>query len=254
VHHTHSPSTLPELGKKRAYQAHRAGVAERCEEVAVPKTMAVALALITSEEQRLNALARLSLKTAKPPEAQPLDRLQTGPGLGNILRLVWLDAMHQLERLPRGQDCAAYGRLVKCANASGGKRLGTSGTTMGHAHLPGAFSEAATLCLRGHEPGPKSLARVEKKPDTGQARRIFAHPLARAGDGRLKRHTALALAQCLCPSGRRAREPGAALDTAGRRLHPTARKPQMAASSHAAVRLGPLALRPALCLDTRSGS
>src|SRR4030095_6963342 len=125
---------------------------------------------------------------------------------------------------------------------------------MGHAHLPGAFAEAATLFLRGPAPGPKSLARVEHKPATGQALRLFAHQRARAVSCRLKRHTACALEPCLGPSGRSAREPGAALDPAGMRLPPTAMQPQRAASAHAAVRLGPLSRRPALCLDSRSGS
>ena len=51
---------------------------------------------------------------------------------------------------------------------------------MGHAHLKWALSEAAVLFLRHHEPGPKLLARLEKKPDKGNALRILAHTLGRA--------------------------------------------------------------------------
>jgi len=48
VHHTHSQYHLPAIGKKIAYTANRAGVAERCAAPAVPKSIAVDRALITS--------------------------------------------------------------------------------------------------------------------------------------------------------------------------------------------------------------
>jgi hypothetical protein len=41
--------------------------------------------------------------------------------------------------------------------------LGTSGQKIGQAPLKGAFSEAATLFLRGNEPGQNYLARLEKQ-------------------------------------------------------------------------------------------
>jgi hypothetical protein len=174
--------------------------------------------------------------------------------MGTILSLVLLYDRHQSDRFPGGQDGASSCRRVKGAKASGGTRVGPAGNQMGNAHLPWAFSAAAPLCLRGNEPGQKSLARVEKKPDKGNALRILAPKLARAVDGMLKRNTAVDLAPCLRPSGSRAGEPGAALATEGMRLPRTEVKPMMAASWHAEVRLGPLSLRPALCLDARSGS
>ena len=171
VHNTNRPDNLPEIGKKIAYKAKRAGGAERFEEVAVPKPMEVDLDLITSAEQRLNALELFILKTAQQHEAQPLSLLQTVPGIGQILSLVWLYEMHQMDRLPRVQDFASSCRLGKCAKAAGGKRWGTSGNKRGNAHRTWAFSEAATLFLRGHEPGQKYLARLEKKHAKGKALR-----------------------------------------------------------------------------------
>ena len=44
-HHTHSPYNLPAVGNKIADKANRDGVAERCPEPAVPKSVDVALAL-----------------------------------------------------------------------------------------------------------------------------------------------------------------------------------------------------------------
>jgi transposase len=118
-------------------------------------------------------------------------------GIGKLLSRVWLYDIHQIDRFPPVQDVASYGRLVQGAKEAGGKRLGTSGHKMGNAHLTWAFSEAATLFLRGHEPGQQYLARLERKPDQGKALSILAHTRARAASCRLKRQTAFALEPCL---------------------------------------------------------
>ena len=246
VQNTNSQYNLPEIGKKIAYKANREGVAERFEDPAVHKTIEVDLALITYYDQMLSDLELFILKTAKQHDAQTLYLLQTVPGIGKILSLVLLYEIHQIDRFPRVQDFASYCRLIKCAKESGGKRLGTSGNKIGNAHRKWAFSEAATLFLRGNEPGQKLLARLEKKHGKGKALSILAHKLARAVYFMLKRQTAFDLEPCLRPSGSRASEPDAALDTTGMRLPRTDVKPLMAASWNAAVRLGPLSLRPAL--------
>jgi len=130
------------------------------------------------------------LNTAKPHDAQPLSLLQTIPGLGKILSLVLLYAMHQIDRFPSVQAFASYCRLVKCRKASGGTRLGTSGTKIGHAPLQWAFAEAAPLFLRNHPQGQKLLSRLEQKHAKGKALSILAHTLGRAVSDRLKRTTA----------------------------------------------------------------
>jgi transposase len=198
VQHTNSQYNLPEIGQKIAYKANREGVAERFDDPAVQKTIAIDLERITYYDQRLSDLELFILKTAKHHDAQTLYLLQTVPGLGNILSLVLLYEIHQIDRFPRVQDFASYGRLVKCAKESGGKCLGTSGNTIGNAHLKWAFSEAATLFLRGNEPGQKYLARWEKKHDKGKALSILAHKLARAVYVMLKRQTAFDLEPFLC--------------------------------------------------------
>jgi transposase len=87
----------------------------------------------------------------------------------------------------RHEDFVSYGRLVKCARESAGKRYGTSGATIGHAHLKWAFSEAAVLFLRDHPTAQKYLARLEKKHEKGKALTILAQKLARAVYDMLKR-------------------------------------------------------------------
>jgi transposase len=130
------------------------------------------------------------------------------PGIGKLLSLVLLYAIHQIARFPSVQDCASYCRLVQCAQEAGGKRLGTSGKKIGNAHLTWALSAAAALLLRNNEAGHKYLASLAKKHDKGQALTILAHKLARAVYYRRKRKTAFAIDRCLRTSGSRASEPG----------------------------------------------
>jgi transposase len=190
VQQTNSQYNLPESGKTIAYKANRDGVAERFPDPAVQKSIEVDLALIDYYDCLLNDLARHIVKTAKAHAANTVYRLQSVPGIGKILSLVLLDEIHDIRRFPRVQDFASYGRLVKCAKESAGKRYGTSGTKIGNAYLKWAFSEAAVLFLRANPAGQKDLARLEKKHGKGKALTVLAHKLARAVYDRLKRDTA----------------------------------------------------------------
>jgi transposase len=150
---------VPEIGKKIASKATRDGVAERFSAPAVPKSLAVDLALSDYDDQLLRDLELAMVTTAKQHNANTLSLLQTVPGIGTILTLVLLSAMHALARFPRVQEFVSSCRLVTCAKESAGKHDGTSGTKRGHASLTWAFSEAAVLCLRNHPASHKSLAR-----------------------------------------------------------------------------------------------
>jgi transposase len=119
------------------------------------------------------------------------------PGIGKILSLVLLSAIHDIDRCASVQDVVSYGRLVKCAKESAGKRWGTSGTKIGTVHLTWALSAAATLFLRTNAAAQRSLARREKQHGKGKALTILAHKLARAVYYMLKRHTAFAMERCL---------------------------------------------------------
>ena len=180
VHNTNSQYHLPEIGKKIAYKANREGGAERFDDAAVQKNIEVDLALITYDDELLRDLELYLVKTAKQHDAHTLYVLQTVPGIGKMLSLVWLYDIHRLDRFPSVQECASSCRLVKGSKESGGKRVGTSGNQIGNAHLTWAFGEAAALCLRNHEAGQKYVARLEKKHDQGQALSLLAPKLARA--------------------------------------------------------------------------
>jgi hypothetical protein len=175
------------------------------------------------------------------------------PGIGTILSLVLLYDMHDMDRFPTVQDVVSSCRLVTCAKASAGKRLGTSGKKIGNAHLTWAFSEAAALFLRNNPAGQKYLARLEKKHDKGQALPILAHKLARAVYDLLKRHTAFALDQFLQSEGSRVGEPDASLDTQGMSLHRAYVTSGVTASLNAKVRIGLVSQSPRLGLDIHSG-
>jgi transposase len=169
IQHTHSQYNLLEIGKTLAYQANRHGVAERFSAPAVHKRIDVDLALIGSSDPLLNDVERTMVHTAKPHDAPTLHRRQSVPGIGTILSLVMLDALHAMARFPRGQDFVSYGRFVTCATEAAGKCYGTAGPTIGTASLKWAFSEAAVLFLRDNPAGQKYLARLEKKRGPGKA-------------------------------------------------------------------------------------
>ena len=242
VQNTNSQYNLPEIGKKIAYKANRTGVAERFDDAAVQKTIAVDLALITYDDALLKDLELSLLKTAKHHDAHTLYLLHTVPGIGKILSLVLLYEIHDIRRFPSVQDFASYCRLVKCRKASGGKRVGTSGKKIGNAHLTWAFSEAATLFLRNNPQGQKLLSRVEKKHDKGKALSILAHTLGRAVYCMRKRQVAFDMHLFLQSSGSRVGEPGASLDTTGRSLKRACSKPALAAALNAKARLGRFSL------------
>jgi hypothetical protein len=168
----------------------------------VPKSIEVDLALITYDDHLLRAVALTIVKTAKHPDAHTLYLLQTVPGIGTLLRLVLLYAIHPSDRFPRVQACASYCRRGKCAKEAAGKRSGPSGTTIGPAPLKWAFSAAAVVFLRDNPAGQTFLTRLEKKQGQGKALTILAHTWARAVYFLFKHKKAFDMAPFLRHSGR----------------------------------------------------
>jgi Transposase IS116/IS110/IS902 family len=226
------------MGNKMADNAHRDGVAERLAAPAVHKSLAVARALLPYDEERLRDVALPIVTTATHHDAQTLSLRQTVPGLGQILRLVRLYAIHAMARCPRGQAFASSCRLVKGAKASAGQRSGPSGSQIGHAPLTGAFAAAAGFVLRENPAGQQRWTSLEKKPSTGQALPILAHQWARAVSSMVPRQTAFALATFLQGYGRGVGEPHAALDRHGMPLLLNARAGGTPAARNAPARLG----------------
>jgi transposase len=134
---------------------------------------------------------------AKHHDANTRYLRRTVPGIGEILRLVLLSALHAMQRFPRVQDFVSYCRLVTGARQSAGKRYGTSGPKSGQAYLTWACADAAVVFRRPHPAGQKDLARLEKHPGKGKALPVLAHTLARALDHMVKRTTACAMSLLL---------------------------------------------------------
>src|SRR6476619_5777643 len=108
IQNTNSQYNLPEIGKKIAYKANRAGVAERFPEPAVQKSVEVDLALIDHYDQLLRSVELSILHTAKQHNANTLYLLRTVPGIGEILSLVLLYEIHDIQRFPRVPDFVSY--------------------------------------------------------------------------------------------------------------------------------------------------
>jgi len=104
VQQTNSQYNLPEIGKKLAYKANRDGVADRCPEPAVHKSVEVDLTLIDYYARLLRDVELTSGQTAKEHKAQALYRLQSVPGIGKILRLILLYDASSLPILAKGEQ------------------------------------------------------------------------------------------------------------------------------------------------------
>jgi transposase len=220
VPNTHRPDTLPASEQQIADKAKRDGVAERCAAPAVQKRIKGDRTLIGYDEPLRRDVDLASVKAAKPPNAQPLSRLQTVPGMGNILRLVLLYEMHAIQRFPSGQDFLAYCRRVQGAKAAAGKCAGTAGAKSGNASLPWAFSAAAVLLLRAHPAAQTSRARWEKKEGQSTACTVLAQQVGRAVSDRLTRAVAFDTQKCCHGYWRRAGEPSASRDSQRSSRHP----------------------------------
>jgi len=244
---TASP-TCPPWGQQRASQATRDGGAERLAAVAVPKTSAVALALLTDAEALRQARACSILKTATQHDAHPLSVFPPRPGLGTIRSRVLRDALQAIRRLPRVQAVASEARFGTCRQDSAGTRGSTSGTKSGHAHRTGACAAAAPGGFRQPPASQQLRGRLEHTQEPGHALRILAHPLGRAVYARRQRPDACALVLLLRSSGGRVRAPDASRAMAGMSLPCAARGAAWTVARHATGCRGLISLSPRLLL------
>jgi len=193
IQNTNSQYNLPEIGKKLAYKANREGVEDHFSDPSVRKTIEVDVALLDHYDKVLREVELYITRTAKVHDGQTFSRLQSVPGVGQILALVILYEIQDIARFPRVQDFVSYCRLVKCAKESGGKRVGTSGKKIGNVHLRWAFAEAVVLFLRHNQPGKEYFTKLEHKHGKAKALTVLAHKLGRAVYYMLTRERAFAL-------------------------------------------------------------
>jgi len=180
IQNTNSQYTLPELGKKLADKANRAGVEEHFPDPRVRKTIAVEVSLSAHYDKLLGEVELYLTRSAKAPDVQTFARLHSVPGIGQILALVLLYEIQDSARFPRVQAFVSYCRLVKGAKESGGKRRGTAGKKLGTVPLRWAFAEAAVLFLRQNQLGKAYFTKLEHQHGKATALTVLAHKLARA--------------------------------------------------------------------------
>lgn len=218
IQNTNRPSNLPEFGKRLAYKAHREGVAEHCPDPRVRQSMEVDVAVIDHYDQVLGEGELYLPRPAKGHDVQPFSRLQSVPGIGQLLALVSLSELQDMARVPRVQDFLSSGRLGKCLKDSAGKRVGSSGKKIGTPQLQWAFSEAAVRFWRPNKLGQDYFAKLDRKHGKGQARTVLAQKLARAVSYLRTRPHAVDLPRVVAASPLRGTgEPAASLAPHGQR-------------------------------------
>ena len=161
-------------------ETHREEVPEHFPDPSVRKTIEVDVSLIDHYDQLLREVELYITRSAKGHDGQTFARLQSVPGIGQILALVLLYELQDIRRFPRVLDFVSYCRLVKCAKESNGKRVGTSGKKIGNVHLRWAVAEAAVLFIRQSQPGKEYFAKLEHKHGKAKALTVLAHKLGRA--------------------------------------------------------------------------
>lgn len=180
IQNTRSQYNLPDPMGRIAKPQNREGVVERFSDLSVRNMISTDLAVITAYDPIIAKMERYITKTAKHHDPVAHALLNTIPGIGRILSLVILYEIENIKRFPRVQEFVSYARLVKCTKESNGKKYGSSGKKIGNAHLKWAFSEAASLFLKGNEQGKRYRQRLIKKHGKAKSLSILAHKMGRA--------------------------------------------------------------------------
>src|SRR5262249_5104899 len=126
---TNSQYNLPPLNKKLSYAANRAelDLPSRFDDPSVRADVEVDLALIDAYDGQIARLEGHLVKAARVDDVRAFARLQSIPGVGEVLALVLLYEIHDVKRFDEVGQFLSYARLVRCVHESAGKRQGTGG-------------------------------------------------------------------------------------------------------------------------------
>jgi len=182
----------PAIDKELRWESNRAGVAERFQDPSVRQNVAVDLRLIDHLSQLIAELEQYLIGTVHVEDLQTYQLLQTIPGVGRVLGLVLLYETHDWSRFATVGQFLSYGRLVRCAHESDGKKVGSGNSKIGNAHLKWAFAEAACLMLRVSERARRWKQRYQQKRGPGKAMSVLAAKLGRAVYHMLRKREAFA--------------------------------------------------------------
>ena len=106
--------------------------------------------------------------------------LNTVTGIGPILGATILLEINDIKRFSDHGKFCSYSRLVKPEKTSAGKKAGSGGKKIGNAHLKWAFSEAATLMLRGSDKAKRYKQRLLRKHSKAKTMSIISHRIGKA--------------------------------------------------------------------------
>ncbi len=183
----HLQQNLPKPGTRLKYKSNRHGVGDNFPDPSAKLNVDIDLALLRSYDEQIHRMELHLEQTAKVQDANQYFRLQTIPGVGQVLALTILYEIGSIERFPSVGDFLSYARLVRGSHTSNGKRYAATGKKIGNPHLKWAFGEAAIL-LKRELPAAAALAeRVEKRQNKMRALTLLSVKLGRAVYYMLKR-------------------------------------------------------------------
>ena len=171
-------------------KGNRVGIAEQFSDPTVRKNIELDLSVADHLQDEITQLENYIIRKTKAFDPRTFYRLQTVPGIGQILALTILYEIGDIDRFPTVQSFASYARLVKCSKESAGKLYGYGGGKIGNPQLKWAFSEAMCLFMRESDRAKAYVAKLEKKHGKGKAMSILTHKLGRAVYFVLKRKDA----------------------------------------------------------------
>jgi len=180
IRNTRAQYNAPAIRDNLRLHTVRAAVSLRFADASVRTSIEADVSLLNHYDAVIAELEQHIGREARRHDAAALHRLQTVPGIGEILGLTILYEVHDIARFPRVQEFVSYARLVKCAKQSAGRITGTSGAKIGNVHLKWAFSEAAVQFLRHTREGKHVLRQIEQHHGKRKALSILAHKLGRA--------------------------------------------------------------------------
>ncbi len=111
---------------------------------------------------------------------KPYKKLQTIPGVGNILALTIILETGDIKRFSKVGNYVSYCRKVPTEWTSNGKKKGKGNRKNGNRYLAWAFSEAAEFSRRFDETARRYYNRKASKTKAIVARSALAHKLAKA--------------------------------------------------------------------------
>src|SRR5918996_1493058 len=110
IQNTNSQYNLPQFAKKLDRKSNRIDVAQRFEDPAVRKSIEVDITLLDRLGELIRELEAYLLRNVKVHDPRSWYRLQSVPGIGEVLALVMLYEIQDIGRFPTVQQFCSYAR------------------------------------------------------------------------------------------------------------------------------------------------